>query len=233
MSLFHVFTDDNIRQLIEVNSYGKHSVKNEYLINQLSFVPLSLLEHNSLKVHDLINEKGVAYRKFAVPFEYGTRTPKPDEQERVIELPERFSNDVEKYLNWYVMQDIPSEYRHNKNSYKGLSSLAPMLLNDEFKAYKLTEAKTPKGIKLQPNNLRNKVRALLNNAGLEWATFSTFSDSLIIHLHHNKVAPKELIQLFNYRSRETVLSRIDGNIITLGEAINKVYARVPVTGHNK
>ncbi len=79
----------------------------------------------------------------------------------------------------------------------------------------------------------DQVKSLLNKAGLEWATFSTFSDSLIIYLHQHNVATKDIVNLFNYRSRETVLSRINGNIVTLGEAINKVYARVPVTGHNK
>ncbi|GAA5141089.1 hypothetical protein GCM10025767_27990 [Thalassotalea piscium] len=223
-----MFTDKDICQLIDVNSYGKHKVKNEYLINQLMYLALSLTEHNLLKVHDLINEKGEVYRKFAIPKEYTKHL-----EERVIELPEKFILSVEKYLEWYVKQDIPSEYRHNLHTYRGLSEDAPMLLNDEFKEYKLTKNKSPNGARLQPNNLRNKVKSLLSKAGLEWATFSTFSDSLIIYLHKNNAPVQDIIKAFAFRGRETVLNRINGNVVTLGEAINKVYERVPVTGYKK
>ncbi len=189
---------------------------------------LSLTEHNLLKVHDLINEKGEVYRKFVLPPVYTKHN-----EERVIELPEKFCISVENYLEWYVKQDIPLEYRHNLHTFKGLSEDAPMLLNDEFQGYKLTKNKSPSGARLQPNNLRNKIKALLNKAGFEWATFSTFSDSLIIYLHENNAPVQEIIRAFAFRSRETVLSRINGNIITLGDAINKVYARVPVVGHSE
>jgi hypothetical protein len=191
-------------------------------------VALSLLEHNLLKVHDLINDKGEVYRKFAIPAAYTKHN-----MERVIELPtsDKLCKSIENYLDWYVKQDIPPEYRHNLHTYRGLSEDAPMLLNDDFKDYKLTKNKSPTGARLQPNNLRNKVKSLLVGAGMEWATFSTFSDSLIIYLHQNNAPVQDIIKAFAFRSRETVLSRINGNIVTLGEAINKVYSRVPVTGH--
>lgn len=98
---------------------------------------------------------------------------------------------------------MPTEYKHNLNTYSGISSEDPMLLNDEFKGYKLTKNKSPTAAKLQPNNLRNKVKSLLKKSGLEHATFTTFSDSLIVNLYKNNAD------------------------------INKVYSRVPVTGHNK
>jgi hypothetical protein len=37
--------------------------------------------------------------------------------------------------------------------------------------------------------------------------------------------------MLEYRSRETVLSRINGNVLTLSDALNNVYSRIKVTGH--
>ena len=226
MSLFQVFTDDDICHLLKANGYGKHKVKNEYLIHQLSFLPLSLSEHNQMMVHDFINKHGEVYRKFTIPAVYTKHN-----KERVLELPEHFCITVENYLKWYVKQDIPNEYRHKSHTYLGLSKKAPMLLNNEFKAYKMTENKTDKGAEYQPNNLRSKIKSLLNKAGYEWATFKTFTDSLIVNLHRNNADVKQIVEMFEFRSRETVLNRINGNVLTLSDALNKVYSRIKVTGH--
>ena len=106
-----------------------------------------------------------------------------------------------------------------------------MLLNNEFKAYKMTENKTEKGAEYQPNNLRSKIKSLLNKAGYEWATFKTFTDSLIVNLHRNNADVKQIVEMFEFRSRETVLNRINGNVLALSDALNKVYSRIKVTGH--
>jgi hypothetical protein len=226
MSLFHIFSDSHLNQLIDVNNNGKHKVKNEYLINQLAYLPLSLIEHNQLKVWDLINSNGQVCSKIVVPLEYSKH-----DEERVIELPEKFCISVENYLNWYSEQKIPTEYKQDLNSYRGFSSEAPMLLNDQFNAYALSTTKTSTGVRTQASNLRNKVRKLLDNAGFEWATFSTFSDSLIVYIHQNGCEINQIVKMFNFRSRETVLSRISGNIVTLGDALNKVYSRVNTVGY--
>lgn len=227
MSLFQVFTDDDICHLLEANGYGKHKIKNEYLIYQLSFLPLSLSEHNQMMVHDFINKHGDVYKEFVIPAAYTKHN-----KARVIELPDRFCDAVEIYLDWYVSnEDIPSDYRQKSHTFRGLSDEAPMLLNNESNIYARTKNKTATGAEYQPNNLRSKVKSLLNKAGFDWATFKTFTDSLIVNLHRNNADINQIDEMFEFRSRETVLNRINGNVLTLSDALNEVYSRIKVTGH--
>lgn len=110
--MFQVFTDDDICHLLKANGYGKHKVKNEYLI----FLPLSLSEHNQMMVHDFINKHDEVYRNFTIPEVYTKHKKK-----RVLELPENFCITVENYLRWFVNQDMSREYIYKSNTYLGLS----------------------------------------------------------------------------------------------------------------
>jgi len=226
MSLYQVFTDDDIQALFNHSCYGKFELKDRYLITQLTYLTLSLTEHNLLKVHNIVNEHGEVYKKWTLPASY-TRANK----ERVIEVPEVFCQSLEKYLIWYVEQDLPSDYRHNLNTYMGLSSKAPVLLNDRFSEFAMSERPVKKGINKQPTNLRNKVNRLLGNAGLDWATPKTFYDSLIVNLARNNADIGQIVDAFGLSSRQVVLDKINGDLLKLGDALNQVYSRIKTTGH--
>ncbi len=62
MSLSQIFIYDDIQALLKQSCHGKYELKDRYLISQLTFLTLSLSEHNLLKVHDLINERGEVYK---------------------------------------------------------------------------------------------------------------------------------------------------------------------------
>ncbi len=192
---------------------------------QLAYVPLSLIEHNQLKVHHIINAHGHAYKKWLLPGSY-SRNGKG----REIEVPEVFCQSLERYLDWYVEQDLPAEFRHNLNTYRGLSEQAPALLNDRLSAYSMSERIVKSGINKQPTNLRTKVNKLLARAGLDWATAKTFEDSLIIHLAKN-VDHGVVADLFGFSSRQVVTDKYNGNLLQLSDALNGVYARIQATGH--
>ncbi|PCI58873.1 MAG: hypothetical protein COB35_12710 [Gammaproteobacteria bacterium] len=226
MSLFQTFVDEDIQAIYDNACYGKNEIKDRYLISQLSYLSLSLTEHNLLKIHNLISETGVVYRQWALPASY-TRNNK----ERVIEVPEVHCQAIEQYLDWYVVQDLPSEYRHSLNTYKGLSCKAPALLNDRLTEYSMSERLIKNGINKQPTNLRTKVNKILMKAGLDWATPKTFYDSLIINLGRGNADINQIVNAFGLSSRQVVLNKMNGNIINLGDALNRVYSRIKFTGH--
>lgn len=226
MSLFQTFTDDDINSLLMQSCYGKFELKDKHLVMQLAFLTLSLTEHNLLKVHDVINEKGEVYKKWDLPSAYSRNN-----QERIIEMPEVLCLSIETYLDWYVNQELPSEYRHNLNTYRGLSQNAPLLLNDRLKGYAMNERTVKNGVNYQATNLSNKVKGLLNNAGLSWATPKTFSDSLIVNLGRNNVDVGQITKAFGFQSRQVVLDKINGNLLSLSDAINHCYSRIKTTGH--
>tara|TARA_R110001592_G_scaffold52657_2_gene161488 strand:- start:358 stop:780 length:423 start_codon:yes stop_codon:yes gene_type:complete len=138
---------------------------------------------------------------------------------------------LEEYLMWYVTQELPSEYRHNLNTYMGLSSKAPVLLNDRLCEFAMSERIVKNGINKQPINLRNKVNKLLNGAGLEWATLKTFFDSLIVNLARNNADIGQIVNAFDLSSRQVVLDKINGSLLGLSDAINKVYSRIKTKRH--
>lgn len=223
--LIQVFKDKDIAAIYKNSCYGASKVKDSYLVSQLTSLTLTLLEHNFLKWHDVINERGIPYRKWALPASYSRNN-----KERVIESPESYIEVLERYLEWYVNQNLPSKYRHNLNTYRGLSDQAPLLLNDQLSAYAMNKREVSNGISYQPTNLRNKVKTLLNKAGLDWATAKTFEDSLVIKLassvDHNSVK-----KAFGYSSKQVVTDKFNGNLETLEEALNKIYSGIKVTGH--
>jgi hypothetical protein len=226
MSLKQPFTRDDINALLNVSCVGKHELKDQYLIMQLSQLTLSMTEHNLIKVHDLINEKGEIYSKFVIPAVY-TRNAK----ERIIEIPERLAASLEVYLAWYIKQDIPSEYKHNLNTYRGFSNNAPILLNDYLRRFAMGENHARKGTGLQPTALRSKVTKLLKLSALDWATPRTFENSLVINLAHKNVSVGAIKKAFGYSTNEVVKDKINGNILTLSDALNKIYSGIKVTGH--
>ncbi|MEZ7206875.1 hypothetical protein [Pseudoalteromonas sp. DY56-GL79] len=174
--LRQIFVDSDIDSLINTACTGKYALKDRYLISQLAYVPLSLTEHNLLRLHQLMNDKGEVYRKWVFPAAYSR-----NKKDRIIEVPEVFCQSLEHYLDWYEKQELPAKYRHNLNTYRGFSEYAPALLNDRLKEFAMSEREVKGGINKQPTNLRTKVNTLLKKAGLEWATAKTFEDSLIIH----------------------------------------------------
>ncbi|WP_240654898.1 hypothetical protein [Pseudoalteromonas rubra] len=219
-----IFTDDHIRLLLTCACAGKFKIKDQYLITQLAYVPLSLTEHNQLKVHQLIDVHGHAYKKWLLPGAYSRNG-----KDREIEVPEVFCQSLERYLNWYVEQELPKEFRHNLNTYLGLSEYAPVLLNDRLHGYSMSERVVKAGVNKQPTNLRAKVNKLLSNAGLDWATAKTFEDSLIIHLAKN-VDHGVVAGLFGYNSRQMVTDKYNGNLLQLSDAINSIYSRIKANG---
>ncbi|WP_249322861.1 hypothetical protein [Pseudoalteromonas ruthenica] len=223
--LRQIFVDSDIDSLLNNACTGKFALKDKYLISQLAYVPLSLTEHNLLKLHQLINDKGEVYRKWVLPAAYSR-----NKKERIIEVPEVFCQALEHYLDWYEQQDLPAEYRHNLGTYRGFSQKAPALLNDRLNEFAMSERTVKSGINKQPTNLRTKVTTLLKKAGLEWATAKTFEDSLIIHLAKN-VDHGVVADLFGYASRQVVTDKYNGNLLQLSDAINSVYSRIKVTGH--
>jgi hypothetical protein len=226
MSLSQTFTGSDINAILEQSCYGKFELKDKYLVMQLTFLTLSLTEHNLLKVHDVINEKGEVYKKWALPSAYSRNN-----EDRIIEMPEVLCLALETYLDWYVTQELPAEYRHNLNTFRGLSYNAPLLLNDRLKAFAMNERVVKNGVNYQATNLSNKVKNLLNNADLTWATPKTFSDSLIVNLSRNNADINQITKAFGFKSRQVVLDKINGNIINLSDAINNCYSRIKVTGH--
>jgi hypothetical protein len=226
MSLSQIFTDNDIQALFDTACYGKYELKDRYLISQLTFLTLSLSEHNLIKVHDLINERGEVYKKWVLPAAFSRNN-----EDRVIEMPEALCLSVEHYLEWYVKQPIPGEFRHTLNTYRGLSYKAPMLLNDRLKGYSMNEREVKGGLSYQPTNLNNKVKTLLKGAALDWATAKTFSDSLVVNLHRNNSEINQIMKAFGFKSRQTILDKVNGNLLNLSEAINHCYSRIKVTGH--
>ena len=226
VSLTQAFTDYDIQALYDRSCYGKFEVKDRYLITQLTYLTLSLTEQNLLKLHNVINEHGEVYKKWTLPAAY-TR----NNSERVIEVPEVYCQALEKYLKWYVQQDIPDKYRHNLNTYLGFKQKAPVLLNDRVEEFAMSERVVKNGINKQPTNLRNKVNKLLNKAGLEWATPKTFFDSLIVNLARNNADIGQIVSAFGLSSRQVVLDKVNGSLLGLSDAINVVYSRIKVTGH--
>ena len=178
--LRQIFVDSDIDSLLNNACTGKFALKDKYLVSQLAYVPLSLTEHNLLKLHQLINDKGEVYRKWVLPAAYSR-----NKKERIIEVPEVFCKALEHYLDWYEQQEVPAQYKHNLGTYRGFSEYAPALLNDRLNEFAMSERTVKSGINKQPTNLRTKVNTLLKKAGLDWATAKTFEDSLIIHLAKN------------------------------------------------
>lgn len=223
--LRQILVDSDIESLLNTACTGKFALKDKYLISQLAYVPLSLTEHNLLKLHQLINDKGEVYRKWVLPAAYSR-----NKNERIIEVPEVFCLALENYLVWYEQQEVPAKYRHNLSTYRGFSEYAPALLNDRLNEFAMSERVVKGGINKQPTNLRTKVNTLLKKAGLDWATAKTFEDSLIIHLAKN-VDHGVVADLFGYASRQVVTDKYNGNLLQLSDAINNVYSRIKVTGH--
>ncbi|CAH9064454.1 hypothetical protein PSEHALCIP103_03150 [Pseudoalteromonas haloplanktis] len=223
--LRQILVDTDIESLLNTACTGKYELKDRYLITQLAYVPLSLSEHNLLKLHQLMNDKGEVYRKWVLPAAYSR-----NKKDRIIEVPEAFCQAIENYLDWYEQQKVPAKYRHNLGTYRGFSEYAPALLNDRLNEYAMSEREVKGGINKQPTNLRTKVNALLKKAGLEWATAKTFEDSLIIHLARN-VDHGVVADLFGYASRQVVTDKYNGNLLQISEAINNVYSRIKVTGY--
>ncbi|WP_232056541.1 hypothetical protein [Pseudoalteromonas sp. A25] len=199
-------------------------MKDRYLICQLAYVPLSLTEHNLLKLHQMMNDKGEVYRKWVLPAAYSR-----NKKDRIIEVPEVFCQTLEHYLDWYKQQDIPAKYKHNLGTHRGFSEYAPALLNDRLCEFAMSERTVKSGINKQPTNLRTKVNTLLKKAGLDWATAKTFEDSLIIHLAKN-VDHGVVADLFGFSSRQVVADKYNSNLLQLSDALNKVYARIQTTG---
>jgi hypothetical protein len=183
---------------------------------------LSLTEHNLLRLHQLISDKGEVYRKWVLPAAFSRK-----KKDRIIEVPEVFCQALELYLDWYELQELPPEYKHNLNTYRGFSKYAPALLSDRLSGFAMSEQAVKTGINIQPTNLRAKVNTLLKKAGLDWATAKTFEDSLVIHLAEYW----EVADLFGYSSRQVVADKYNGNLFQLSDAINSVYSRIKVTGH--
>jgi integrase len=223
--LRQIFVDSDIDSLFNKACTGKFALKDKYLISQLAYVPISLTEHNLLKLHQLINDKGEVYRKWVLPAAYSR-----NKKERIIEVPEVFCQALERYLDWYEQQEVPAKYRHNLGTYRGFSEYAPALLNDRLNEFAMSERTVKKGINKQPTNLRTKVNTLLKKAGLDWATAKIFEDSLIIHLAKN-VDHGVVADLFGYASRQVVTDKYNGNLLQLSDAINSVYSRIKVTGY--
>ena len=221
--LKQIFTENDIDSLLNRACAGKYELKDRYLVSQLAYVPLSLTEHNLLRLHQLISDKGEIYRKWVLPAAYSRN------KERIIEVPEVFCQALEHYLNWYEQQEVPVKYRHNLGTYRGFSEYAPALLNDRLNEFAMSERTVKSGINKQPTNLRTKVNTLLKKAGLDWATAKTFEDSLIIHLARN-VDHGVVADLFGYASRQVVTDKYNGNLLQISEAINNVYSRIKVTG---
>lgn len=223
--LRQIFVDNDVNSLLNIACTGKYELKDRYLISQLAYVPLSLTEHNLLKLHQLINDKGEVFRKWVLPAAYSR-----SKKDRVIEVSEAFCEALEQYLDWYEHQELPVNYRHNLGTYRGFSEYAPALLNDRLNEFAMSERTVKNGINKQPTNLRTKVNTLLKKAGIDWATAKTFEESLIIHLaksvDHGVVA-----DLFGYASRQVVTDKYNGNLLQLSDAINNVYSRIKVTGH--
>ena len=226
MALFQTFVDEDIQALFDSACYGKYEVKDRYLVTQLTYLTLSLTEHNQLKLHNVINEHGHVYRKWTIPAAY-TR----NNVERVIEAPEIYCQALEEYLEWYVKQPIPGDYRHNLNTYLGFNEKAPVLLNDRLHEFAMSERTVKNGINKQPTNLRTKVNKLLDKAGLSWATPKTFYDSLIVNLARNNADIGQIVDAFGLSSRQVVLDKVNGSLLGLSDAINQVYSRIKVTGH--
>ncbi|GHF78088.1 hypothetical protein [Thalassotalea marina] len=174
----------------------------------------------------MINEHGQVYRKWTIPAAY-TR----NNVERVIEAPEIYCQALEKYLEWYVKQPIPDEYRHNRNTHLGINEEAPVLLNDRLYKFAMSERKVKDGINKQPTNLRTKVNKLLAKASLDWTTPKTFYDSLIVNLARNNADIGQIVDAFGLSSRQVVLDKVNGSLLGLSDAINQVYSRIKVTGH--
>mgnify|MGYP003385314272 CR=1 FL=1 len=225
MPLFQTFVDNDIQSLFDNACYGKFEIKDRYLITQLTYLTLSLTEHNQLKIQNVINEHGQVYKKWVLPAAYTKNN-----SERVIEVPEAYCLALEKYLKWYVVQDIP-EYRHNLNTYLGFNEKAPLLLNDRLSEFAMSERPVKNGINKQPTNLRTKVNKLLEKADLSWATPKTFYDSLIVNLERNNADVGQIVDAFGLSSRQVVLDKVNGSISGLSDAINQVYSKVKVTGH--
>ena len=225
-SLTRVFVDEDIQAIYDKSCHGKFELKDRFLISQLTYLTLSLTEHNLLKLHDVINEHGEVYRKFVLPAAY-TR----NNTERIIEVPEVHCLALEKYLKWYVEQPIPDKYRHSLNTHLGFNDKAPVLLNDRLEEFAMSERKVKGGINKQPTNLRSKVNKLLVKAGLAWATPKTFYDSLIVSLARTNADINQIVDAFGLSSRQVVLDKVNGSLISISEAINQVYARIKVTGH--
>ena len=92
--LRQILVDNDINLLLNDACTGKYSLKDKYLITQLACVPLSLTEHNLLKLHQLISDKGEVYRKWVLPAAYSR-----NKKERIIEVPEVFCQALEHYLD--------------------------------------------------------------------------------------------------------------------------------------
>lgn len=223
--LKQIFTTDDIDSLLNTACVGKNELKDRFLISQLAYVPLSLVEHNHLKIHNILNERGEVCSKWVLPAAYSRNN-----EDRTIEVPEVYCEALELYLDWYLMQDLPCEYRHNLNTFRGLSERAPVLLNDRFTEYAMSERVMKKGVNKQPISLRTKVNKLLDRAGLDWATAKTFENSLIIHLARD-VDHGVVAELFGFKSRKIVTDKVNGCLLQLSDAINSVYSRIKVKGH--
>jgi len=224
--LRQIFTENDIDSLFNKACAGKYELKDRYLVSQLAYVPLSLTEHNLLRLHQLISDKGEVYRKWVLPAAFSR-----NKKVRIIEVPEVYCQALEQYLDWYEQQqDLPVEYRHNLGTHRGFSQKAPALLNDRLTVFAMSERTVKKGINKQPTNLRTKVNTLLKKAGIDWATAKTFEDSLVIHLAKN-TEHGEVADLFGYSSRQVVADKYNGNLLQLSEAINNVYSRIKVTGY--
>lgn len=223
--LKQIFTDEHIDLLLNTSCIGKYELRDRFLISQLSYVTLSLVEHNHLKIHNVLNERGEVCRKWLLPAAYSRNN-----EDRIIEVPEVYCQALELYLDWYVMQDLPSEYRHNLNTFRGLSERAPLLVNDRLTAYAMSERVTQNGINKQPISLRTKVNKLLALAGLDWATAKTFENSLVIHLARH-IDHGDVAKLFGYKSRRIVTDKVNGCLLQLTDALNSVYSRIKVKGH--
>ncbi|ATD08886.1 hypothetical protein PPIS_a4228 [Pseudoalteromonas piscicida] len=68
--LRQIFVDSDIGSLLNTVCTGKYAIKDKYLISQLAYTPLSLKEHNLLRLHQLIDDKGEVYRKWVLPAAY-------------------------------------------------------------------------------------------------------------------------------------------------------------------
>lgn len=165
-----------------------------------------------LRLHQLISEKDEVYRKWVLPAAFSR-----NKKDRVIEVPEVFCQALEQYLDWYERQELPPEYKHNLNTFRGFSKNAPALLNDRLSGFAMSERSVKNGINIQPSNLRTKVNTLLKKASLDWATAKTFEDSLIIHLAKN-VDHGVVADLFGYSSRQVVTDKYNGNLLQLSMA---------------
>lgn len=219
MPIERLFNDSDVQRLINMNAAPPFGKRNAALIMASVYWGLMPTESSLLRLEDVMDQSGEFSRIWVLP-----ESAAYNGEARELHTENHVLPFFEEYMAWRLSEGWGLS---NKSWYRGSDPKSFFFLNDRGQPFKLSPRK--KGSSdYQPRAMQSKLKAFIDNAGIEGVTVSTYRDSWVKTMYDNGCHYKELMRVSGIKQKETIDRKTRPAIQDLDKVFKDVYSRVRV-----